>query len=259
MTEFTTVTRRHTASALVLATLLVATGASAQSWSSDGGWWGSGERIDGSGKRATEARAMSGFSSLQVSGSWTVQMRQGNSEGVTVEADDNLLQYIETKVDGKTLHIQPKKGTRLQFKSRPVVTVNFIDVRSISLGGANNLDAPSYKVDKLEINLGGGGNVKLEEVDVRNLNVNIGGSGTLNAKGKATSQSYNVGGSGTIRAEDLVGDKVSVSIGGSGSMRVHANDTLNISVAGSGSVAYKGDPKITRSIVGSGSVRKIDN
>ena len=230
----------------------------AQSWSGDG-WWGSGERIEGSGKKGTETRAVpSDFNSLSVSGSWAVQLRQGSSTGVTIEGDDNLLQYVETEVKGKSLHIQPRKGVRIVFKTKPVVTVNFIDLRSISLGGSNNLDSPSLKADKLDFNLGGGGSAKFENLEVQSFTANIGGSGSVNASGRADKQSYNIGGSGSVRSENLVGNQVNVSIGGSGSLRVHAKTALDVSVAGSGSVAYKGDPKVTRSIVGSGSVRKIE-
>ncbi len=251
----TTLPRRFVIASLIACGLSVSGVAKAQ----NDGWWGGGERVEGSGKRGSENRSIAGdFQNLQVSGSWTVQLRQGNSQAVTVEGDDNLLQYIETKLEGRTLHIQPKKGYRLSFKEKAVVTVNFVDLRSVSLGGSNNLDANSLKTDRFEFNLGGGGTAKFENMDVKRFSANIGGSGSVHAKGKAEVQTFNIGGSGTVRTEGLEGDKVSVNIGGSGSLRVWAKSSLDVSVAGSGSVAYKGDPKISRSIVGSGSVRKLE-
>jgi hypothetical protein len=252
MTHFSPL--RRAAFVLVACTSFVGAAAHAQD-----GWWGSGERVEGSGKRGTDNRSLSEFNNLNVSGSWTVQLRQGNNHSVTVEGDDNLLPYIETKVEGKSLTIQPKKGTRLMFKEKAVVTVNFVDMRTISLGGSNNLESPSLRGDRLDFNLGGGGGAKFDNLDVKRFTANIGGSGSVNAKGKAEQQSYNIGGSGSVRASDLEGEKVNVSIGGSGSLRVWAKSHLDVSVAGSGSVAYKGDPKISRSIVGSGTVRKIED
>jgi hypothetical protein len=223
------------------------------------GWWGSGERIEGSGKRSSDNRSVVGdFSHLSVAGSWGVVLRQGSSQAVTVEGDDNLLQYIETRVDGKTLHIQPRKGVRLVFKERPVVTVNFVNLSSVSLGGSNDLQSSSLKGDRLEVNLGGAGSAKFDGLDVKRFSANIGGSGSVHGKGKADRQDFSIGGSGTVRAEGLEGERVNVSIGGSGNIRVWAKSSLDVSVAGSGSVLYKGDPKVNRSVVGSGTVRKLE-
>jgi hypothetical protein len=226
------------------------------------GSWGSNacrEKVDGSGKRATDTRQLSGFSELNIGGSWQVVLKQGKTESVVIEADDNLLPFIETEIKGKGLHIQPKRGTRLNFSTRPTVTVNFVDLHSVSLGGSNNVTSDGVKGDKLTFNLGGGGNVKFDNLQMQRLTVNIGGSGSFTAAGKAETQSFNIGGSGSIRADELEGQKVSASIGGSGNLRLHAKDTLSVSIAGSGSVAYKGDPKVSRSVVGSGSIRKLDN
>ena len=58
-----------------------------------------------SGKTATETRAASGFDRVELNGYGEVILVQGDTESVEVEADENYLPYIETKVSGGTLHL----------------------------------------------------------------------------------------------------------------------------------------------------------
>jgi hypothetical protein len=273
----TSILRRHwIATALSLGILSCATQTHANSWWNNYGS-GGGERIVGSGNIAKINRQVNGFSQVQASGAVKLILKQGKTEGVTLEGDDNILEQIDTLVSDKTLVIRPKKGVSLQTKSTLVVTLDFINLSTVSIGGAYAVEGRDMKLPKLSVNAGGSGKVTLEDsqIDQLQLNIggsggvvvekltsnsaeiNIGGSGDVRASGNAKSQNIAIGGSGSIRADELVGETVNVSIGGSGSARVHAKDSLNISIGGSGTVRYAGDPKVNQSIRGSGTVKKL--
>ena len=59
-----------------------------------------GPTVAGSGKVATETRAVVGFDAIALRGSITLELRQGEREGLELSADDNLLPLIETRVVG---------------------------------------------------------------------------------------------------------------------------------------------------------------
>ena len=61
--------------------------------------------IKGSGNVVTEERDVSGFDRVALSGFGEVIITQGDKESLTVETDDNLMRYIETKVRGGTLEL----------------------------------------------------------------------------------------------------------------------------------------------------------
>jgi Putative auto-transporter adhesin, head GIN domain len=274
-----TILRRHwIAAALSLGILSCATQTHANSWWGNYGL-GSGERIVGSGTVTKAARNVSGFSQVQASGAVKLVLKQGKTEGITLEGDDNLLEHIETVVADKTLMVRPKKGVNLQPKSTLIVTLDFININTVSIGGAYAVEGRDMKlaklslnaggsgkvslddsqIDQLQLNIGGSGGVTIEKLVSNNAEINIGGSGDVRASGTAKSQSIAIGGSGSIRADELLGEQVNVSIGGSGSARVHAKDTLNVSIGGSGTVRYAGDPKaVNQSVRGSGSVKKLE-
>ncbi len=61
--------------------------------------------IKGSGTSKTEQRNVTGFNEIEAGGAVNLEVDVGKEFSVTVEADDNLLQYIKTEVSGDTLKI----------------------------------------------------------------------------------------------------------------------------------------------------------
>ena len=212
--------------------------------------------IAGSGRPKTEAREVGNFQGVAIKGPMKIVLRQGTREGVEVSADDNLLELIETAVERGTLKIGPKKGVSYSSRSPVTVTVDFIALKDLAVGGSADVVGQGIKAAALDVAIGGSGSVRLPELQTRTLSLAIGGSGDFETSGRAVKLSIGVGGSGSVRAERLDADDVSVSIGGSGDASVRANRTLDVAVAGSGDVVYSGDAIVKTSIAGSGSVKK---
>src|SRR5690242_12646963 len=57
-----------------------------------------GHTVHGSGNVVTEARPVSGFDRVSVSGAGQLKVTQGDAESLTIETDDNLLPYIRSEV-----------------------------------------------------------------------------------------------------------------------------------------------------------------
>ncbi|MEM9413616.1 MAG: DUF2807 domain-containing protein, partial [Planctomycetota bacterium] len=68
--------------------------------------------VAGSGVMMTEARAVGEFQKIKLSGSGSVIVQCGNENSLTVTADDNLLEWIQTEVRGDTLFITSTKNIR---------------------------------------------------------------------------------------------------------------------------------------------------
>ena len=75
-----------------------------------------GKRIRGNGDLKTEERTQSGFSGVESHGSFDVYVSSGDQNTVKIEAEENLLPYIETYVDGDVLKITTKDGYWLSPK-----------------------------------------------------------------------------------------------------------------------------------------------
>jgi hypothetical protein len=217
--------------------------------------------IKGSGNLKKETRTVADFSSLSSHGAMDIKIIYGNSNSIQVEADENLLPYIETNVENGKLTIQSKKNVNLRSRSKMVVYVSMTKINTLQLSGSDNIDGNgSFTTDeKTEIMLSGSGNIHLNSGSFKDLSFAISGSGNIIVKGgSANSVSASVSGSGNIDCSDIIAQDVEVKISGSGNARVNANKSLNADILGSGNVFYKGSAtNISTKVAGSGKAIRI--
>ena len=69
--------------------------------------------VNGSGDLITETREVSDFNGINLSGSGEVIVTQGDTESLTVETDDNVMEHVKSEVRGATLHLGFEEGFNL--------------------------------------------------------------------------------------------------------------------------------------------------
>jgi hypothetical protein len=216
------------------------------------------ERIKGSGNIKQEVRSQNPFKSISTSGNYNVYIQQGTKHDIQIEADDNLLPYIVTTVEGNELRINTKKG----YDIKPSKTINvYVTVEELeelnSSGSGGFYSKSSLKGDKVVFSFSGS---TIADMDLNSnaLNVRISGSSKINLKGNVAQTNYGISGSGSIEAFDLHSDNVKVQVSGSGNLDVYADKKLDISVSGMSKVRYKGNASLSQSSSGSSKVSKQD-
>jgi len=214
----------------------------------------------GSGKLATETRALPDFQAIELSGSMDLKVRQGSPQSVQVQADDNLLLLLETVVEGSgadaRLNVKWKRWQSIQTRSKVVVTVVVPKLSAVALKGSGDLQVDAFNTPALKLAISGAGDAEIKDLATEELVVSLSGSGNLAGQGKATKLKVSIAGSGDVRLSDLQSEEVRVSIAGSGEAAVHAQKSLDVSIAGSGDVSYVGNPTVKSSVAGSGSISK---
>jgi hypothetical protein len=220
--------------------------------------WGDGELVQGSGNVTRQARKVEHFTGLAVAVPGNVELRIGNSEGVTIETDDNLQPLIETVVEGGTLKIQPAKRN-LGIRTRNLkIVVQARSVERISLAGSGTVEADPLRAPKLKFDIGGSGSINVKNLEAESVAVIIGGSGDLKVGGGSARQlSVTIGGSGNVEMGQVKADSASVKVGGSGEATLWAANALSMTIAGSGNVNYYGDPTLSKTVLGSGGARRL--
>jgi hypothetical protein len=216
---------------------------------------GRGNVIRGSGKLTTEKRDVHGFNEVHLSGSGNLTITRTGTESLTIEAEDNIIPYLETEVSGHHLTIGTRDNVSLQT-TRPINYILTVkDLDALSLSGSGNITASGVP-DLAEIHLSGSGNMFISGIDGDKLTARISGSGDLNLAGKAGSQEVRISGSGNYRAEALESKAATLEVSGSGRAAINAAGNLDARISGSGYIEYAGDPTISQSITGSGRLRK---
>lgn len=216
-----------------------------------------GRRIHGSGTAKTETREVSNIERVVMEGVGDLTIIQGNEEGLTVEADDNLLPYIETRMEGHELVLTIEDGYSIDPVSKIRYTLKVKDLNRVSVAGAGNMTADSLKAGNLSLEIAGTGDVNVQDLQADDLEVRISGSGNFDLEGKVKSQRITINGAGNYTAPDLESGEAEVTINGAGNVDVWATDQLDVRVAGVGNVNYYGQPAVSQSITGGGSVKGL--
>lgn len=215
--------------------------------------------LTGSGKRVTETREVSGFDEVVLAGSGELYIEQGDEETLTVEADDNIIDYVKSEVNGDTLELGFKDNVSISLSKPVVFRLTVRDITSVTLAGSGKVESGALETDKLTVNLPGSGEMTFDQVDTTRLHVTIAGSGDVTIlDGAADSEEINMLGSGNFEAGAFQVKEASATIAGSGNITVRASDTLTAKILGSGNIRYYGDPAaINMDTAGSGNIEKI--
>jgi len=212
--------------------------------------------LRGSGKLVTETRDVSDLNRVSLSGSGKVIITQGEEESLTIETDDNIIDYVTSEVKGGTLTLGTKSGkhvspTRLRF------TLGVKDLVGLKVSGSGDITSASLDTERLEIGVSGSGDIQIDSLTAEALKIGISGSGHVELAGKVPEQEIRISGSGNLRAADLQCEMAKVMVSGSGSATVWATESLDARMSGSGSVKYYGSPTVSSERSGSGRIRGL--
>jgi carbon monoxide dehydrogenase subunit G len=215
------------------------------------------ETIKGSGVAKTEARSVSGFHNVALRVPATLKLRQGDSEGLSITSDDNIVPLVETVVENGTLVIRwaDKHRYSTTYKAMDIV-VNVKQVDGLAINGSGEIRADRLKAGNLRATIDGSGAMAFDALDANSVTAAIRGNGHLTAAGRADSLDVTLAGSGQLSAAKLDSRRATIAIQGSGEATVWAKEDLTASIAGSGEINYYGTPHLSHTVAGSGSIRR---
>ncbi|MFC2100905.1 head GIN domain-containing protein [Bacteroidota bacterium] len=212
--------------------------------------------ITGEGPVVSEYRDIGDFTGIKLNISAKVIIDQGMDGQCRIETQQNILEALETEVEGGVLHISLDQPCITRHDDIKIyVSMNEIDYIKIS-GSGDIVGKSMLKADHLDMKISGSGDIKLK-VDADKIQSTISGSGTIELAGKARKHEININGSGDVRAVDMPVKTCKVKISGSGDCEVYALRKLYIKISGSGNTYYKGSPEIESHVSGSGVVRNF--
>jgi len=218
-----------------------------------------GER--GSGNVVTTTRDVQDFLAIEVDYPAQVFIKQGETESVKIEAEDNLLPGLKTEVRNGTLAIfyKAENGKHVNPTMIAKITIVVKNLAEVNLSSAGELTIEDLETDNLDISLTGAGNVKLNNILVQHLVLSLSGAGSTTGSGTADDLDMDISGFGDFKGGELHSKTARVTISGAGSATVWVDDELTAEVSGAGSVNYYGSASVTRNINGVGSVKHLGN
>ncbi len=160
------------------------------------------QRLEGSGRIATETRPLTAFQGVALAGAIDLVVRQGSPQVVEVQADDNLLPYLETEVTGNgadpRLQVGWKRGMSIHNSRTVRVSVTVPALTSLAASGSGDMLVEAFQTPSLAIRISGSSDARLRQLITEELQVSISGSGDVVGAGRATKLKVSVSGSGSV-------------------------------------------------------------
>ena len=216
------------------------------------------KKIEGNGNVVTLTINTQEYSGISVGGPFDVALVSGKEGNITIKGEENILEYIETKVTNGTLTIKKKNNLniRMSRNARVLITIPVESINAIRLSGSGSLSSSkTLKSNHLKIRISGSRNLELG-LEVESLSVRTSGSSNIKLIGNARNLDVRSSGSSYYKTYELEVDYASFVMSGSSNCEITVNESLNAKLSGSANVKYRGNPSKLHSKA-SGSARVI--
>ncbi len=215
--------------------------------------------VKGNGVLKTETREAGDYTSLASGGMMNVIIAYSDSKMIRLEGEENLLPYIETKVENHMLTLKIKQGYTLKTNQAIKIYVSMTTINAIAQSGSGSINGEGNfsNNDNTSIATSGSGAVDLKFVSFGSLSLRMSGSGNITLSGKIDNDvDVKQSGSGNANLDNITCNNATVQLSGSGNLRIHVDKALTAHISGSGNVVYSGDATVASRVSGSGKVRK---
>ncbi|MBN1819460.1 MAG: DUF2807 domain-containing protein [Prolixibacteraceae bacterium] len=209
--------------------------------------------VRGNGIENSETRFAQNFSKVKSSGAFDIHISNSDEYEVVVNAETNILPYIETEVNGNTLYISIRGLHNVRNTLPMEVYISTPVLEEIKQSGSGEIISDFFESNNFDVAISGSGYVETA-VDCHKFDVTVSGSGQVYVSGVADYSDIHISGSGNVDAFDLYSKDCNANISGSGDIYTNVDRLLDVSISGSGNVYYIGYPSINSHISGSGKV-----
>jgi carbon monoxide dehydrogenase subunit G len=215
-------------------------------------------QVQGSGNIVTENRTTADFTGVSAGGAFEVEIKNGSSTEVRVEADDNVIKNIETTVSGHTLNIRTRDGVNFNnghFK----VYIIAPDITKINSSGAASIDIKNILKRNNKITLEASGAAGINgEVDAPEIAIEASGAANIKVSGRTRVYHAEASGSSTIKTSDLMSERTTVHASGAASAHVYASVQLDADADGAATIYYTGAAGVSQKTSGAANIKKDD-
>ena len=227
------------------------------------------ERITPSKNYVTKKVNVGSFNAISTSSSVDVIYTQSSGgQDVEIYAPDNLVDYIDVRVEGGVLKVgfkSPRNNFSINGKHKKEVRVSAPAVNSLKASSSGDIIIKNglKTSGKVTVKASSSGDVtgstiscgdfaatanSSGDVSVKNLNdaavsADASSSGDVILAGICENASYRASSSGDVKAKGMKAGKVTASASSSGDVECYVTGSLTAKASSSGEVAYKGNPK----------------
>lgn len=195
-----------------------------------------------SGKLVKQNRPVSSFSVINVSNGIHLTLSQEDKDvAVNVEADDNIIQYIETFTENHILYLRLKDGINIREDRTINMSVSVASLDSLfSSGGSQISFSTPFESDRLFIQASGGPEIS-GVVHIDDFACNVSGGGKISFSGISDQFELQTSGGSESKLYDLEIRVAQIEVSGGSLVELNVQDTLSVHATGGSKIYYQGD------------------
>ena len=197
-------------------------------------------QVNGNGKMVKETRSLSGFKAISVKTAIHLLLSQGAEEKVVVEADENILPYLVTKVTEGKLEIFIKGSINNRKEINAYVTVKQLNELEAS-SAAKVKSEGKLEADDLRISATSGSSVEIG-VSCKSLELKSSSGSASVITGTATSLRAECSSGAAIVTSDLKAEKGELDASSGAALVVQVTKEVRARASSGGQISISGNP-----------------
>lgn len=210
--------------------------------------------VTGSGNLAKETRSVSNFKRIHASHGFAVEFRYGDPS-LVIEADDNVMKYVEVDQDGDKLEVGLKANVSLRDAHlRAIITTRELIGVETSSGAQFTSSAPLKSDGKLSFSASSGSYIGAD-VDAPKVFAETSSGSRIELGGRTKDYEAEASGGSDIQSASLMSENTNVSASSGASAHVHASVQLDARASSGGTVHYSGGANARKEESSGGSVK----
>jgi len=200
--------------------------------------------ITGSGNVVAQEEAITGFDRVGVSHGFDANISQGDSFGVVIRVDDNLVEYLQVVKQGNTLKIDFVPNTPNILRATLQAEVTMPDLAGLDMSGGTDVTITGFESTQVFTVDASGGSHLQGDVVAGDVTFDISGSSEVVLTGSAQNAMIEASGSSDLDLADFPVLDAAVDLSGSSEATVNLSGRLDVDASGSSNLYYLGDPTL---------------
>jgi hypothetical protein len=196
--------------------------------------------VVGSGTTVTEERDVREFRGLAVQSGLKAQLTVG-PRAVWIKTDDNLIRFIETKLENGILVIRMQQDVQLAPKFFEA-TIRAPELASIDISGGAIVEGEVRTRDAFTVISSGQGTASLSGIDTAVLQIDASGGSHITATGKAFEEVFKASAASRLDFGSLQARLLELDVSGGSFVTARASDQVRGALSGESQLQMRGTP-----------------
>ena len=207
---------------------------------------------------AAEDREVPAFDSVHVASGIRATVAVGARKPVHLEADENVLEAIEIRVEDRTLHVGFKPRSRIWSSGEVTVSIQTPELHAVAGSGGAIVRATFTRWPDCAIAASGGSEVHVRGLDARQLAVEGSGGAILDVSGRADQLELQLSGGSRFDARQFEARNVDVQGSGGSVAELRASGKVRGALSGGSEMHVRGGARASVATSG-GSELSVDD